>query len=108
MNRLPQFEQNWSSGFNSCPQLLQYLSGRSTMPSNPSFFYVRRRVDKDPRASRNAWYRAYPLKEEQRNCQPQSARPGVFVPWTTTDRYYEEVRGSREYPKQADLSQGRP
>jgi hypothetical protein len=68
--------------------LLQYLSGCSTMPSNPFFSAVRRRVDEDP--PRNAWYRAYPLKEGQRNCQPRSARPGVSVPWTTADRYSAE------------------
>ena len=42
------------------------------------------------------WSAAYPgcsghihqsLKEEQRNCQPRSARPGVSVPWTTADRH---------------------
>src|SRR5215212_10059017 len=42
------------------------------------------------RPPRNAWHRAYPLKEGQRNCQPRSARPGVSVPWTTADRYSAE------------------
>jgi hypothetical protein len=32
--------------------LLQYLSGCSTMPSNPFFSAVRRRVDEDPHVTR--------------------------------------------------------
>jgi hypothetical protein len=45
-----------------------------------------------PPSPRNAWYRAYPLKEWQRNCQPRSARPSVSVLWTMANRYYEEDR----------------
>src|SRR5215211_1272933 len=54
------------------------------MPSNPFFSAVRQGADEDPAPS-NAWCRAYPVKEWQRNRQHRSAQPGVSVPWTTAD-----------------------
>src|SRR5215217_4955864 len=50
-----------------------------------------------PPSPRNAWYRAYLVKEGQRNCQPRSARPSVSVPWITANRYYEGRQGSLDH-----------
>src|SRR5215204_3862960 len=106
MNRLPQFEQNWSSSSNSCPQLLQYLSGCSTMCSYPFSSAVGRGSSSTP-APRNAWYRAYSVKEGQRNCQPRSYRPGssvlpsVVAPVGSSAAEVEETSGT---PPRANLS----